>query len=351
VISVRALSKSFGRTRVVDDVSFEVQRGELVALLGPSGSGKSTVLRMIAGLEAPDAGEILVEGRDATRTPVQERSVGFVFQHYALFRHMNVRDNVGFGLEVRGTPRKEARRRADELLELVHLSGLGDRHPSQLSGGQRQRVALARALAPAPSMLLLDEPFGALDTKVRADLRAWMRGLQRERGITALIVTHDQDEALELADRVVLLHRGRVEQIGRPTEVYDHPASPFVASFLGSSNVLTGVVREGRLEAGAVALDASGSREGEAQAFVRHHQVEVLGHAQPTSEAGDQLRARIRAEVRLGWRTRLELELSDGRTLVAELPRDRSESLNLSVGDEVFVALRAPAVFVEDYVI
>lgn len=351
MISVRKLEKSFGTTRVVHDVSFEVERGELVALLGPSGGGKSTVLRMIAGLDAPDAGEILIDGRDATSTRVQDRAVGFVFQHYALFRHMNVRDNVAFGLEARDVPRKQARARADELLELVQLSGLGDRYASQLSGGQRQRVALARALAPEPAMLLLDEPFGALDASVRADLRQWLRRLQRERGITAIFVTHDQDEALELADRVVILNRGRVEQCGKPSEVYDRPASPFVASFLGASNVLTGIVREGRLEAGAVALDASGQREGEARAYVRHHAVEVLGHTHDHTGTHSALRARIRAHARLGWRSRLELELADGRSLVAELPRERSESLALSVGDEVFVELRDPAVFVEDYVI
>src|SRR5262249_50750040 len=217
-IVVRELCKTFGATRVVDHVSFSIASGELVALLGPSGGGKSTVVRMSAGLEVPDSGEVVLNGAVATDARVQDRAVGFVFQHYALFRHMTVRENVGFGLSVRRRPRAEIDAAVRELLDLVQLGALGDRYPDELSGGQRQRLALARALAPRPSLLLLDEPFGALDAKVRAELREWIRALHHERQITSVFVTHDQDEALELADRVIVLHRGRVEQIGTPEE-------------------------------------------------------------------------------------------------------------------------------------
>ncbi len=244
-IVVRDLCKSFGAVKVVDHVSFEIPSGQITALLGPSGGGKSTVLRMIAGLEVPDAGEVVLNGVVSTKARVQERAVGFVFQHYALFRHMTVRQNIAFGLSVRGRPRAEIDAAVRELLELVQLGTLGDRYPDELSGGQRQRVALARALAPRPSLLLLDEPFGALDAKVRMDLREWIRRLHREREITSVFVTHDQEEAIDLADRVIVLHKGCVEQIGTPEEIYDLPATEFVASFVGASNVLQGEVKGG----------------------------------------------------------------------------------------------------------
>ncbi len=232
-ISVRALSKAFGKFQAVDGVSFDVPAGELVALLGPTGSGKSTILRIIAGLERPDSGEVELTGEDATNVPVQQRGVGFVFQHYALFRHMTVRQNIAFGLDVQRRPKAEIRSSVDRLLELIQLTGYADRYPSQLSGGQRQRVALARALAPEPKVLLLDEPFGALDARVREELRGWLRRLHDEAHVTSLFVTHDQQEAFEVADEVVILNRGKVEQMGPPKEIHENPASPFVSRFLG----------------------------------------------------------------------------------------------------------------------
>lgn len=232
-ISVRHLVKSFGGYRAVDGVSFEIPAGELTALLGPSGSGKSTILRIIAGLEQPDAGEVELTGEDATNIPVQKRGVGFVFQHYALFRHMTIRKNIAFGLEVQKRPKAEIADRVERLLALIQLSAYADRYPSQLSGGQRQRVALARALAAEPKVLLLDEPFGALDPRVREELRGWLRRLHDEVHVTSLFVTHDQEEAFEVSDRVVILNHGRVEQIGPPKSIIEHPATPFVRTFLG----------------------------------------------------------------------------------------------------------------------
>src|SRR5829696_5918970 len=252
-IEVRDLTKSFGTFRAVDNVSFEATEGAITALLGPSGSGKSTVLRMIAGLERPDSGSIVVEGQELTHASVQDRRLGFVFQHYALFRHMSVRRNVAFGLKVRGVDKAAQRRRVDELLELVGLGPFAERYPDQLSGGQRQRVALARALAPRPSVLLLDEPFGALDAKVRQDLRRWLDELHRELGVTSLLVTHDQEEALELANQVVVMHEGRVEQAGSPADVYEEPATAFVAGFVGAANVLHGSVVDGHIHLGTFA--------------------------------------------------------------------------------------------------
>ena len=249
-IVVHNLDKSFGQFRAVKDVTFEAREGAITALLGPSGSGKSTVLRMIAGLERPDAGRIWIAGDEQTHARVQERQLGFVFQHYALFRHMTVRQNVTFGLSVRKEPRSHQRARADELLELVGLAPFADRYPSQLSGGQRQRVALARALAPRPQVLLLDEPFGALDARVRHELRYWLDELHREIGVTSLLVTHDQEEALELAHEIVVMHQGEVEQIGAPDQIYNHPRSAFVAGFVGSANVIRGRVSSGRLLVG-----------------------------------------------------------------------------------------------------
>ncbi|MFB3739344.1 MAG: sulfate/molybdate ABC transporter ATP-binding protein, partial [Candidatus Velamenicoccus archaeovorus] len=236
-IRVEHLTKRFGGFVAVDDVTFTADAGSITALLGPSGSGKSTVLRMIAGLETPTAGRIWIGDEEHTDKSVQERRVGFVFQHYSLFRHMTVSQNVAFGLAVRRAPREEQRARVDELLELVQLTPFRDRYPDQLSGGQRQRVALARALAPRPRVLLLDEPFGALDARVRQDLRRWLDDLHRELGVTSLLVTHDQDEALELANRVVVMHDGRAEQVGSPNAIYNEPATAFVAGFVGSANV------------------------------------------------------------------------------------------------------------------
>src|ERR671932_152364 len=237
-IVVDKVSKHFGNFKALDQVNLEIKRGSLVALLGPSGSGKSTLLRMIAGLEPPDSGEIYLIGENATHQSVQERHIGFVFQHYALFKHMSIRRNIAFAMEIRKVPKGSINKRVDELLDLVQLTGLGDRYPSQLSGGQRQRVALARALAVQPKVLLLDEPFGALDAKVRKDLRAWLRRLHDEVHVTTVFVTHDQEEAMEVSDEIVVIKKGRVEQVGTPAEVYEKPATAFVMSFIGPVNVL-----------------------------------------------------------------------------------------------------------------
>ena len=282
-ISVSNISKRFGNFVALDKVSMDFPSGELVALLGPSGCGKTTLLRIIAGLERADAGEIFLEGADASGLPVRQRAVGFVFQHYALFRHMSVFENVAFGLRVKPRDQRpgetEIRHKVKELLELVQLDWLADRYPSQLSGGQRQRIALARALAVEPKVLLLDEPFGALDAKVRKELRRWLRQLHDELHITSIFVTHDQEEALEVADRVVLMDHGRIEQVGTPEEVYDHPASPFVYGFLGSVNLFHGRVDGQTLRVGEHALELEAhdlAHDASAVGYVRPHEVQLL---------------------------------------------------------------------------
>jgi sulfate/thiosulfate transport system ATP-binding protein len=340
-IRVEGLSKRFGSFEAVRDVTFTAEGGAITALLGPSGSGKSTVLRVIAGLEEPTAGRIWMEGEEHTFKAVQERRVGFVFQHYALFRHMTVSQNIAFGLSVRKVPKADRRARIDELLELVHLTGFRDRYPDQLSGGQRQRVALARALAPRPKVLLLDEPFGALDAKVRQDLRRWLDELHREIGVTSLLVTHDQDEALELANRIVVMHEGRVEQIGTPDEIYNEPASAFVAGFVGSSNVLQGRVVAGHVQfgdhrvAGADHLDDGAP----ARAFVRPHDVRIS----TVDRNGGSVPAVVERLVTLGWLSRANLRLPDGHVVLAELPRD--ELTGVTEGSTVWVDLRRAKAF------
>ena len=275
-------SRTFGTTPALHGVSLDIESGELVALLGPSGSGKTTLLRILAGLDVPTFGRVLFDGEDALKLTVQQRNVGLVFQNYALFRHMNVLDNIGFGLSVRPwtrrPSRKEIRNRALELLDLVQLSGLEKRYPSQLSGGQRQRVAFARALAIEPRVLLLDEPFGALDAKVRRDLRRWLLEIHNKTGHTTVFVTHDQEEALELADRVVVMSEGRIEQIGTPDEIYDAPNSPFVFSFIGESSVLPVRVEHGKvwLDGNPLDLDPGDVPDGPAQLFLRPHDVDVV---------------------------------------------------------------------------
>jgi sulfate/thiosulfate transport system ATP-binding protein len=337
-IEIQGLTKSFGSFTAVDDVSFVAEDGKITALLGPSGSGKSTALRMIAGLERPDSGRITIAGEDQTRTSVQERRVGFVFQHYALFRHMTVHQNVEFGLRVRKEDQAKRRARVGELLDLVHMTPFADRYPGQLSGGQRQRVALARALAPRPKVLLLDEPFGALDAKVRHDLRRWLDELHREIGVTSLLVTHDQEEALELANTVVVMHEGRVEQVGSPSDVYDRPATPFVAGFVGSANVLHGAVVDGHVHLGSFRLPgASHLEEGApATAFVRPHDIRVA------NEEGD-VKGVIERLASLGWLTRITLRLDSGETLVAHVPNE--ELHGAAEGDRIGVDLRNPKAF------
>jgi len=339
-IRIENLYKRFGDFVALDNVSLDFPAGELVALLGPSGCGKTTLLRIIAGLEWPDSGRVLLNGEDASGTHVRERQVGFVFQHYALFRHMTVFENVAFGLRVK--PRKqrpspaEIERRVRRLLELVQLDWLADRFPPQLSGGQRQRIALARALAVEPQVLLLDEPFGALDAKVRKELRRWLRRLHEELHITSIFVTHDQEEALEVADRVVLMSRGRVEQVGRPDEVYEHPATPFVYGFLGAVNLFRGRAEGAHVRIGEQRLPAGDTDLGhgsEVVAFARPHELEIV--PDPAYPAG--VRARVDRILPFGASVRVELsgvERGNGTApqFEVQLSRERLEALALRTG-------------------
>ena len=349
-IAIRNISKQFGAFQALDDVSIDIPSGELVALLGPSGCGKTTLLRIIAGLEHADRGQILLEGDDASDRHVRERQVGFVFQHYALFRHMTVFDNVAFGLRVR--PRKfrpneaEIRKRVTRLLDLVQLGWLADRYPSQLSGGQRQRIALARALAVEPKVLLLDEPFGALDAKVRKELRRWLRQLHDEIHVTSVFVTHDQEEALEVSDRVVLMNKGKVEQIGSPDQVYDHPATPFVASFLGSVNLFHGRVEGGHLHVGEHALELGHGHEATEQAvgFVRPHEFDLL----PANAPGKGLPARILRVIAIGPLAQVELTRPDGELIEVSVLREALGASGLREGDLVSLRPRTIRVFQSD---
>jgi sulfate transport system ATP-binding protein len=310
-IEVESISKQFGDFRALDDITLEVPNGSLTALLGPSGSGKSTLLRIIAGLETPDQGRVLIDGSDVTHARPQDRAIGFVFQHYAPFAHMTVRDNVGFGLKIRKRPKTEVRERVDELLSLVGLTKWSQQRPHQLSGGQRQRMALARALAVEPRVLLLDEPFGALDATVRAELREWLRRLHDDRGVTTVLVTHDQEEAMEVADRIAVMNTGNIEQVGSPREVYDRPASDFVMSFVGPVSTVGG-------------------------RLVRPHDVTVS--LIPADGAIEAMVARV---VHLGFEVRVELELPGGEMARAQLTRGQTEALELARGDIVYV--RPPA--------
>jgi sulfate/thiosulfate transport system ATP-binding protein len=314
-IEARNVTKRFGAFVALEDVSVEVESGSLTALLGPSGSGKSTLLRVIAGLETPDAGEVFISGNEATALAPQKRGVGFVFQHYAPFKHMTVWENVAFGLEIRRRPKPEVRARVDQLLELVQLAGLGRRYPAQLSGGQRQRMALARALAPEPEVLLLDEPFGALDARVRKELRSWLLRLHDEMHVTTIFVTHDQEEALELADEIVVMNKGRIEQTAPPRELYDEPANAFVMSFVGPVNRL-------------------------GDAWVRPHDVELRHEPNGSTQE-----AQVERIVRLGFETRIELVRDDGERLHAQVTRDEAEELELVPGDIVYVRTRRQTTF------
>ncbi len=350
-IEVRNLRKTFGGFVALDDVSLDVPGGELVALLGPSGSGKTTLLRVIAGLEPADQGTIRFHGEDTTDRPVRERQVGFVFQHYALFRHMSVFENVAFGLRVR--PRKvrptdgEIHQTVTGLLQLVQLDVLSGRRPSELSGGQRQRVALARALAVKPRVLLLDEPFGALDAKVRKELRRWLRRLHEEVHVTSVFVTHDQEEALEVSDRVVIMNEGRVEQSGTPEAVYERPATPFVYGFLGDVNLFHGRINQGKVNIGESELDAPGwatARDQPGLAYVRTYDLQ-LGALRSNASS---LEATVRYARGFGPVVRLELELvGDGKTIEAHVPRDRFDSLGLSKGQRVYVSPTSVRVFAQ----
>jgi sulfate transport system ATP-binding protein len=306
-IAIRQVSKRFNGYLALDNVSLAIPGGSLTALLGPSGSGKSTLLRVIAGLEQPDSGDIFISGTDATRLPARERGVGFVFQHYAAFKHMTVFENVAFGLRIRKRPKNEVHERVTELLGLVQLSGLAKRYPAQLSGGQRQRMALARALAIEPQVLLLDEPFGALDARVRKELRAWLRRLHDEVHVTTVFVTHDQEEAMEVADRIVVVNEGRIEQVGKPRDLYEHPANEFVMTFVGPVNRL-------------------------GDAFVRPHDLELTLHPN-----GSTAPATVTRVVHLGFEVRVELALGDGARLWAQATRNEVERLALDEGVAVYV--------------
>lgn len=308
-IEIRNISKMFDEFQALDNVSIDIPNGKLTALLGPSGSGKSTLLRIVAGLETADSGDVLIEGRRATALPPQQRNVGFVFQHYAPFRHMTVWDNVAFGLKIRRRPRKEIADRVNELLALVQLTGWARHYPSQLSGGQKQRMALARALVVQPKVLLLDEPFGALDARVRSELREWLTRLHSDIGITTVLVTHDQEEAMEVADQLVVMDAGRVQQAGSPLELYDNPQSHFVMSFLGNANELNG-------------------------SLVRPHDVSIYETFRPGTHE-----AMVRKLVYFGFGVRVHLFLDDGRQVRAELSRDEASYLSLVEGKIVFVDL------------
>jgi len=318
-ITVSDVNKRFGDFVALEDVNLDVPSGSLTALLGPSGSGKSTLLRVIAGLETPDTGKVEISGEDATRVPVRERGVGFVFQHYAAFKHMTVRDNVAFGLRIRRRGKGEIKDRVDELLQLVQLDGFSHRYPSQLSGGQRQRMALARALAVEPKVLLLDEPFGALDARVRKELRSWLRRLHEEVHQTTVLVTHDQEEAMEVADNIAVMDHGRIQQVGRPREVYEHPVNEFVMSFVGPVNRL----RNDR--------------------FVRPHDIEL--RAEPNGITSEATVLRL---VHLGFEVRVELEKEDGEALSAQVTRETTDRLGLETGRRIFVRPTNERVFTAD---
>jgi sulfate transport system ATP-binding protein len=350
-IDIQHVSKSFGKFAALRDVSFQVRAGELVALLGPSGCGKTTLLRIVAGLAAADRGTVLFDGEDAAGRKAGERRVGFVFQHYALFRHMTVFENVAFGLRVRPAGTRPANAvitaKVTELLRLVQLDYLGDRYPSELSGGQRQRVALARALAVEPRVLLLDEPFGALDAKVRQELRRWLRRLHQEIHLTSVFVTHDQEEALELADRVVIMNEGQVEQDGTPEDVFERPASAFVMNFLGNVNIFHGRVEHGRAVLGPLSVDfpdhpARDSRP--AAGYARPHELEVTR----TDQEGAGLWAVVAAISSAGAIVRLELNDADGVLLQVEVARETFDALAPRVGERLYVRPRKLRVFVSE---
>ena len=347
-IEVRGVTKAFGAFVAVNDVSLSVPTGELVALLGPSGSGKTSLLRIIAGLERADRGQVLFEGQDATVRDVRHRGVGFVFQHYALFRHMSVFENVAFGLRVRPRGRRpseaQIQAKVNDLLKLVQLDWLADRYPSQLSGGQRQRVALARALAVEPQVLLLDEPFGSLDAKVRQELRRWLRRLHDEIRVTSVFVTHDQEEALEVADRVVVMNQGRVEQVGTPQEVFDRPATPFVMGFLGIVNVFHGRVEAGRAHLGPLSVaypEHADEQARPAQGFARPHELELGRDA-----ASEGFWATLRHVNPAGAVIKLELEDDEGRLVQVETTRGPFDELQPVVGERLRVRPRQVRIFV-----
>jgi sulfate/thiosulfate transport system ATP-binding protein len=342
-ISVRSLSKRFGSnaTAALDNVSLDVSGGSLVALLGPSGSGKTTLLRCLSGLERADSGTLQIDGHDLAAQSARQRNVGLVFQHYALFRHLTVFENIAFALRVRNRPKAEVTQRVNELLDLIQLQGHGDRMPSQLSGGQRQRVALARALAARPRVLLLDEPFGALDAQVRAELRSWLRRLHDEIHITTVFVTHDQDEAFEVADKVVVMNQGRIEQIGAPADVFEKPANDFVMRFLGHVNVLDAHLDAGRARVGDFEIDIEHPGQGPGRVYVRPHEIEI----RRTQSLGA-VAARVLRVTPLNAGLKVELSSAAlGSNVRADIDWERGTALGLRDGDDVFLSLRRARVF------
>jgi sulfate transport system ATP-binding protein len=351
-ISIRNINKQFGSTRALCDINMDVPSGSLLALLGPSGSGKTTLLRIIAGLETSDTGSVLYHEEDVTHSSPRDRNVGFVFQHYALFRHMSVFENIAFGMRVRGAKGKAVTDRVQELLRLVRLEGMEKRFPSQLSGGQRQRVALARALAVKPRMLLLDEPFGALDAKVRQELRAWLRELHDETRLTTVFVTHDQEEAFEVADLVAIMGQGRIEQFGSPHDVYTHPATPFVMDFLGNVNVVHGSVQAGKAMMGGMELaypDYQHDESREARAYIRPHELEI--DRTPTGEGS--FRVKVLHINQAGPVVKVRVLLEDlGWYWNVDVPQERFQELKLGVDQQAYVFPRRFRLFIpQDYVI
>lgn len=352
-IAMEQVSKRFGSYQALEGIDLRIPTGELVALLGPSGSGKTTLLRIIAGLEEADAGNIRFQEEDVSAMEVRERQVGFVFQHYALFRHMNIFDNIAFGLNVRPRSqrpsKKEIKSKVDELLQLVKLDGMAQRYPAQLSGGQRQRVALARALAVEPQVLLLDEPFGALDAKVRKELRRWLRRLHDELHITSILVTHDQEEALDVADRVVILNEGRIEQEGTPDEVYEHPKNAFVCNFLGDVNFFQGRVRNGRVQMGGMEIAApeyAKVDEGLVDGFVRPYHMEIW---REVDEAKGCLSGEIVFVRRSGATVLLEVECEESHEFVeVEISREQYADMRYTVGEQVFIRPKKVKVFLSE---
>ncbi|WP_423679064.1 sulfate/molybdate ABC transporter ATP-binding protein [Undibacterium sp. WLHG33] len=351
-IAVHQLNKRFGQFTALNNVSLDFPDGELTALLGPSGCGKTTLLRIIAGLEFADSGQVLLDGQDASQQHVRDRQVGFVFQHYALFKHMTIFENIAFGLRVKAKnvrpSEAQIKEKVTKLLELVQLDWLADRYPPQLSGGQRQRIALARALAVEPRVLLLDEPFGALDAKVRKELRRWLRRLHDELHVTSIFVTHDQEEALEVADKIVLMNQGQVEQVGAPAEVYQHPATPFVYGFLGNVNLFRGRIHEGILDAGGVPFEAPGhadTKDAFGTAYVRPHEFEIDRYA-PGAEG---LVVQLRRVHSIGPLAQLEMERDDNGDLVeAMISSERYLQLQLKVGEALVVRPKRLHVFVDN---
>jgi sulfate/thiosulfate transport system ATP-binding protein len=334
-IALENISKCFGNFQAVNCVNLEIAQGSLIALLGPSGSGKSTLLRLISGLEAPEAGRLWLAGKDATNQSVRERNIGFVFQNYALFKHLTIAQNIGFGLEIRSISASKVKNKVAELLDLIQLSGLGDRYPAQLSGGQRQRVALARALAIEPKILLLDEPFGALDAKVRKDLRAWLRQLHERSHVTTVFVTHDRSDAMEVADKIVIMNKGRIEQVGTPAEVYNRPVNAFVMGFVGPVNILpssANIFQNHRLETT------------NPQMFLRPQDIAI-----ETGSSTSTVAAKVNRVTHLGSEIKAELALDDGQVITAHLTRERFDELQLEPQQQVFVKPKEAKSFPIDY--